>query len=154
MSAAVTSASVKLPNGVLVSIGDSPGSIKNMVQELTILLGEDAARAFMSKVRAAFLSDTEMYVPPARPSSGGNRNWAGNNQRQQPQQQTSTPPWEQVTTEPYQGRQLTATPAAGNGHYCNHGEMVHKAGISTKGNAYELWECPAKQCETQWPPRN
>jgi hypothetical protein len=141
MSAAVSSASAKLPNGVLVSIGDSPGSTENMFRELVYLLGEEAAKAFMSRVRAAFLNEAGM-AQQARvnetvtvSSGGGSWNQGGGGGG-------------------YQGRPQTSTPQGGNGHYCQHGEMVHKAGISQKNNKpYELWECPQGVCDTQWPPR-
>ena len=130
MSAAVSSASAKLPNGVLVSIGDSPGSTKNMFEEMKYLLGEEAAKAFMSKVRAAFLSEAGMAAQ-ARVNETSNTSNSGS----------------------YQGREQTAAPQGGNSHYCAHGEMIHKAGISKKTDKpYEWWECPQNVCETQWPP--
>jgi hypothetical protein len=145
MSAAVSSASAKLPNGVLVSIGDSVGSTENMFKEMVYVLGEEAAREFMSKVRAAFLSETTpaQAARSQQPVATGNVTNSGwQNQQQQ-----------QGNGGGYRGRQQSAAPAAGNGHFCTHGEMVHKAGVSQKGNNFELWECPQGVCDTQWPPR-
>lgn len=137
MSAAVSSASAKLPNGVLVSIGDSPGSTENMFKELVYLLGEDAAKGFMSKVRQAFLNEAGM-AQQAREAAPAANTWATGSQQ----------------GNSYQGRQSAPPAQGGNGHYCTHGEMVHKAGISQKNKPYELWECPQGVCETQWPPRS
>lgn len=44
----------------------------------------------------------------------------------------------------------------GEKKYCDHGEMVYKSGVSTKGNAYKLFSCIAprdQQCKAQYPAR-
>jgi hypothetical protein len=46
-------------------------------------------------------------------------------------------------------------PPPAGAEFCQHGQMVFKSGISAKGNAFALHECPAKDpnCQTKWAKR-
>lgn len=96
--------------------------------------GEDGAevRRLMDKASRAAKYFSELFPEDRYQTKGNNFGGGGSGNRAAKTDDRKKPPRGVETPE------------------CRHGQMIYKSGVSKRGNAYELFECPDGKCKSEW----